>query len=195
MIKQLRPTHLRTRLTFWYTAVLGVVLLFSWGIIASLFYLQAIQQMDRFAIQDVETVEGLLYFLPDGRLELHDDYHNHAESKQVLERLMEVRRLTGELLFSNERLGNRSLGGPSQPGEGLNGYSPRTLVLADRTAVRVVSRQHAIEGHLLLLRVGHSEEPLRESLKRIAGASLLALPLVLAAAGKATESLSKHTVV
>ena len=111
MIRHLRPKHLRTRLTFWYTAVLGVVLLFSWGIIASLFYWQAIQQMDRFAIQDVETVEGLLYFLPNGRLELRDDYHNHVESKQVLERLMEVRRLNGELLFSNERLGNRSLGG------------------------------------------------------------------------------------
>lgn len=194
MIEQLRPRHLRTRLALWYTAVLGVVLLFSWGIIASLFYWQAIQQMDRFAIQDVETVEGLLYFLPDGRLELRDDYHNHAESKQVLERLMEVRRTSGELLFSNERLGNRSLGGPAQPGEGLNGYSPRTLVLSDGTAVRVVSRQHAVQGHLLLLRVGHSEEPLRESLIRIAWASLLALPLVLAAAGIAGWALARRVL-
>ena len=47
-------------------------------------------ELTRHAIQDIETVEGLLYFDPAGNLHFHDDYHNHPESKQIQERYLEV---------------------------------------------------------------------------------------------------------
>ena len=40
-----------------------------------------------------------------GKLRLREDYHNHAESKQVLEWLLEVRSPDGDVLYRNERLG------------------------------------------------------------------------------------------
>jgi hypothetical protein len=47
-------------------------------------------QLDHFAIQEIETVEGLLYFTPDGELRMREDYHNHPESKDVIDRFVEV---------------------------------------------------------------------------------------------------------
>ena len=67
-------------------------------------------------------MEGLLFFTPDGRLILRDDYHNHPESKRVLERLVEVRRRKARVLFRNDTLGNRSLGDSLLPHEGEGGY-------------------------------------------------------------------------
>ena len=49
-------------------------------------------QLDHYAMQDIETIEGLLYFDRDGRLILREDYHNHPQSRYVLERLVDIRR-------------------------------------------------------------------------------------------------------
>ena len=75
--------------------MLASVLVLSWGLTASFLFLQLRSQLDHYAVQDIETVEGLLYFDASGRLMLREDYHNHPESKQVLERLVEVRSSDG----------------------------------------------------------------------------------------------------
>lgn len=109
--------HIRTRMTFWFVAALAVVVLL-YSATACFFLLRDLRtQLVRYAIQDVETVEGLLYFKPDGRLTLRDDYHNHPESKRVLERLVEVRSPDGKVLLRNELLGDRSLGDTLLPNE------------------------------------------------------------------------------
>ena len=94
-----------TRLTLWYVCLLAAVLAFSWGLTMFLLYWQSINQMDRYAIQDAETVEGLLYLEPGGNIGLHEDYHNHPESKLVLERLLEVRSEDGRILYQKRSLG------------------------------------------------------------------------------------------
>src|SRR3984957_15087520 len=124
-VRILRPQHVRTRLTLWYIVVLASVLVLSWGLTASFLFLQMRSQLDNYAIQDIETVEGLLAFDSGGRLMLREDYHNHPESKQVLERLVEIRSSNGTMLYRNERLGNQVLGGNPVPGEGAGGYSIR----------------------------------------------------------------------
>ena len=96
------------------------------------------RQLVRHAIQDLETVEGLLSFDAQGRLTFRDDYHNHPESKQVLERLLEVRSLDGQVLLTNELLGQRSLGEGLLPREGEGGYSQREAILADGLKVQLV---------------------------------------------------------
>ena len=73
----------------------------------------------------------MLSFDAAGVLQLREDYHNHPESRRVLEHLLEVRDAGGAVLYRNRKLGQRSLGGPLLPREGEAGYSERALILAD----------------------------------------------------------------
>jgi heavy metal sensor kinase len=164
-------------------ALLAVVLLLYSGA-ACFFLLQDLRrQLVRHAVQDIETVEGLIYFSADGQLKMHDDYHNHPESKRVLERLMEVRSPSGAVLFRNELLGSRSLGDTILPGEGEGGYSERQFTLRDGLRVQLVSRRHTVDGRPTLIRVAYSEQPLWNQFRADLGALLLPLPFVLLLAG------------
>ncbi len=177
------PNHVRTRLTLWYVVLLATVLLLSWGLVGLFLFFQLRSQVDHYAVQDIETVEGLLFFDSSGQVKLREDYHNHEESKQVLEWLLEVRSPGGELLYRNERLGDRSLGGIPFSGEGVGGYSVRSARLADGTRVRLVSRSHSLDGRTLVIRLAYSEEAIFTRVEELAVASSLALPIVLAIAG------------
>jgi heavy metal sensor kinase len=191
---RLRPTHLRTRLTVWYVSVLAILLMLTWVGIGFLLFWQLRNQLDRFDIQEIETVEGLFFFSSDGRLRLREEYHNHPESKDLIERFLEVRSPEGAVLLRNERLGNRSIGAATFPGEGVGGYSARSGRLSDGTRVRMVSRVHELDGKPLLVRLAHTEEPLYSSLKDLALASLFVLPLVLVAAGLAGYGLARRAL-
>lgn len=175
--------HIRTRLTVYFVTVLAVIQLVYSGA-ACFFLLRDLQsQLVRYAIQDLETVEGLLSFTPEGRLLLRDDYHNHPESKRVLERMLEVRSPGGEVLYRNEMLGSRSLGDTLLPHEGEGGYSERAFVLSDGQRVQLVSRLHAIQGQPTIIRVAYSQEPLWRQFRSDLMALILPLPLVLFIAG------------
>jgi heavy metal sensor kinase len=192
--RYLRPRHVRTRLTLWYVFVLAGVLLLSWGLTASFLFLQLRSQLDHYAIQDIETVEGLLSFGPGGALTLREDYHNHPESKQVLERYLEVLSPQGGVLYRNQRLAGQALGGNPIPGEGEGGYSSRSARLQDGTPVRMVSRRHTLDGRPLLLRLAYSEKPIWARFEELAVASVLAMPVVLALAGFAGYLLAQRTL-
>jgi len=193
-VRNLRPRHVRTRLTLWYVFVLASVLVLSWGLTASFLFLQMRSQLDNYAVQDIETVEGLLYFDKEGHLKLREDYHNHPESKEVLERLVEVRSLDSSVLYRNERLGNQPLGGNLISGEGEGGYSIRSARLADGTTVRMASRRHTLDGHPILIRLGYSEQPIWARFEELALATLLAVPIVLALAGVGGYVLAKRAL-
>ena len=189
-----RRQSLLTRLTLVYMAVLGsVLLLFAAGTDVLLFW-QLQGQLRRHAIQDLETVEGLLYFAPDGVLGLHEDYHNHPESKRIQERLLEVLSPEGAVLYRNERLETLALGGSPARDEGVGGYSPRSTRLANGERVLLVSRRHILNGHPLLIRVAYSLEPIWLRVEEWAAASLLVLPLALAAAGFSAYALARRAL-
>jgi heavy metal sensor kinase len=191
---KLGATHVRTRLTLWYTSVLAGLLVLAWGGTGALLFWQLRGQLDHFSVQEIETIEGLLYFTPNGQLRMREDYHNHPESKDLIERFVEVRAVNDGVLFRNERLGNRALGGDPFAGEGIGGYSARTARLADRTRVRMVSRVHILDGRPLLIRLAHSEEPLWSQLAELLVASLLVLPVILATAGFAGYGLARRAL-
>ncbi len=149
-------------------------------------------QLDHFAVQEIETVEGLFFFDAAGQLHLRENYHNHPESRDLIDRFLEVHSLDGKLLFRNERLGNRALGGAPFAGEGVGGYSERSARLSDGTRVRMVSRVHSLEGRPLLIRLAHSEEPLYARLDELLLSSLLVLPAILAAAWIAGYALARR---
>jgi heavy metal sensor kinase len=194
VIFSLRAEHVRTRLTLWYVLILASVLLISWSLTAIFLLFQMRGQLDHYAVQDIETIEGLLYFDRDGRLILREDYHNHPQSRYVLERLVDIRSADGAVLFRNERLGDQPLGGEPTPDEGLGGYSVRTARLADGDTVRMASRRHTLDGRPLLIRLGYSEQPIWARFEEFIVASLLALPLVLALSGIAGYLLARRAL-
>ena len=185
-----RPKTLRARLTLWYLSVLAALLVLAWGGTSVLLFFRLRSQLDHFAIEEIETVEGLFHFGPDGTLGLREDYHNHAESKNVIERFVEVLSPDGAVLFRDSRLRGRALDGMPRPGEGVGTYSARSTHLSDGTRVRAVSRSHVLDGHRLLIRLAHTEESMRSQLWEMWLAWLLALPFVLAAAGGAGYALA-----
>jgi heavy metal sensor kinase len=182
-MKPFWPKHVRTRLTLWYVAILAAVLLIYGGSTCAIVLLQLRTQLDHLAIEDLETVEGFLRFGPDGKLGLPSDYHDHPYSAEMQERFLEVRAEDGTLLYRNERLGDRVLGGDPERGEGVQSYSPRSIRLADGLRVRLISRRHMIEGRPTLIRVGFSEDSMWQRFWQLVFGLVVGLPLALGLAG------------
>jgi heavy metal sensor kinase len=177
--------HVRHRLTLWYVGVFGVVLLLFICAATLLEYWQLTQQMYHAEIQDIETAEGLLAFAPDGRLMLHEEYHNHPENILALDRYMQVMTPQGSVLLRNSKLQGRDLGGATLRDEGLVGYHPRTVRLADGTRLLLISHIHSIDGKPLLIRLAYEAAPVRLGVLRLLGLLLLAVPPALLLAGLA----------
>jgi heavy metal sensor kinase len=186
------PVRLGTRLALSYILLTaGAMILFTGGTAAVLFFQMRVQ-LAHFAIEDIEEVEGLMSFTQDGRLKVRDDYHNHPESKQILEHFLEVRAIDGTLLYRNDRLGDRALGGAPLSGEGIGGYSQRSAVLSDGTRVVMVSRRHSLDGHSILIRLAQSEEPVWHARQQFLLAAALMFPLMIAAAAVAGYRMSRR---
>ena len=101
---RLRPRHIRAQLSLSYVALLAVILLLYAGATSTFLLWELRGQLFRYAIQDLETVEGLLSFDSHGRVLFKDDYHNHVESKLIQERYLEVLSADGDsVLFRNDR--------------------------------------------------------------------------------------------
>ena len=80
---RLKPRHVRTRLTLWYVGVLSAVLgVFVVGTSGFLF-LNLRSELDRNTIQDLETMEGLLNFAPDGTVRLSTDVTSYSRPSSV----------------------------------------------------------------------------------------------------------------
>lgn len=193
-MQSIKSWPVRARLTLWYVLVVGAVMLVYVCGTSFVLHWQLLHQLSRFAIQDIETVEGLLYFTPAGRLQLNENYHNHPQSRLILERLLEVRAAGGAVLYRNERLGKRSLGGPPLPGEGVNGYSARSLRLSDGTEVLRVSRHHVLAGRPILIRLAYDQQPIWSRIDESLTASFVALPVILALAGLAGYHLARKSL-
>jgi len=180
---RLRPSSFRTRLTLWYSAIFSLVLALYICGACFLHYWQLSAQLYYGEVQDLETVEGLLYFTPDGRLLLREDYHGHAESRLLLDRVMEVMNEKGEVLFRNQKLNGQDLGGPPLDNEFTIHYFARHIKLSDGTRVLAVSHLHLFNGRPLLMRVAYSTEPLRLHLLEFLEDLAFAMPFALLAAG------------
>jgi heavy metal sensor kinase len=179
----IRLSHIRSRLTLWYVAIFG--LLFVAYIVSACFlqYWQLKQQLYHAEVQDMETVQGLLYFTADGQLSLHEEYFNRPESRLLLDRLLEVLDSNGHALFRNQKLDGNTLGSRLLSDEGVNTFSPRSLRLADGMPVLVISHVHVLQKTPVLIRLAYSTEPLRLQAFQLLGLLSLVLPIALIAAG------------
>jgi heavy metal sensor kinase len=186
-----RPRRLGTRLILSYVLLAGCIMLLFTAGTGLVLFLQLRVQLTHFAIQDIEIVEGLLAFTPDGHVIVRDDYHNHAESKKLLDHYIEVLTPEGAVLYRNERLGISGLGGAPVPGEGVGGYSERWATLADGTRAVLVSRRHVLDGRPILIRLAQTEEPVRRAVELFGIAAALVFPLVIAVATLAAWRMSR----
>ena len=179
----IRISHIRSRLTLWYVAIFGLLFAAYICTACSLQYWQLKQQLYHAEVQDMENVQGLLYFTADGQVSLHEEYFNRRESRLLLDRLLEVLDSNGHVLFRNRKLDGNTLGGRLLPDEGLDGFSPRRLHLADGTPVLVISHVHVLQDTPVLIRLAYSTEPLRLQSLQLLGLLTLVLPIALIAAG------------
>ncbi len=194
MIRHFRPQNVRTRLTLWYVAVLACALLIYGASTSILLVFQLRSQLDHRAIEDIETIKGLLSFTPDGKLLFRSNYQDQSYPTKMLDPLMEVLAGDGTLLYRNELLRNRSLGGPPQPGEMSGSYSVRSTHLSDGMPIRLISKQYILEGHPTLIRLGFSEEALWQRLREVVVGLLAGLPFVLVFAGLGGYFLARHAL-
>src|SRR5262249_37014225 len=109
-------------------------------------------------------------------------------------RYLEIRSPDGSLLYQNDRLRDRALGGSPWPGEGKNGYSQRSIQLRDGPRLRVASRLHMIGARSVLIRLGHSEEPLWSEFKELLWVLSLGLPIALSLAGLGGYALARRAL-
>jgi heavy metal sensor kinase len=170
------------RVAVWHAAILVGFIVISLGGTAAVLYWQMRAQLQHYAIQDVETVEGLMSFSKERGLLVREDYHNHPESKRVLERYLEIRSLDGAILYKNARLGAMTLGGVPDAIEGVGGYSVRSGSLENGTTVTMVSRRHTVDSQPTLIRLAYSEEGIRHATAELLAAAALFLPVMVAAA-------------
>jgi heavy metal sensor kinase len=183
------------RLTLWYVAVLAAILLI-YGFTASAFvFLQLRSEMDRLATEDLETIEGFLSFDATGQLYLRSASHDHQYPLSMQHRLLEVWRAdSGPVLYRNELLGHRNLGSPPAADEGIQSYSPRSVLLPNGTQARVVSHRHIVEGRPTIIRVGFDERELWQRLWFLVFGLVAGAPLSLGAAGLAGYILARRAL-
>lgn len=190
----LRPKRVRTRLTLWYVGMLAVILAVYLVGVSLLLLWQMDNVLKKLAAEDLETVKGLLYTQPDSHIGLREDYHHHTDWKQVQERLLEILAPDGTILYRNERLGDRTIGGPPFAGEGERGYSGRSDTMSDGTRIVLISRKYDLEGQTILIRAGYSQDLIWNQLKGTLLILILASPLVLAGTAYAGYQMVGRTL-
>lgn len=194
-MKSLRSMSVRVRLAVWFAAILAVVLTIYIGVVFAFQYVLLERQIFHDEVQDVETVEGLMYFDAAGSLHIQENYHSQPQSRLLVDRLMEVRDMSGMLLYRSDTLKDSPLGGSTLPNEGASSFNERHIRLSNRTPVLVISHIHPVQGKLVLIRLGYSLAPLYDRMEHFFFLLLLATPVGLLLAGFAGYSISRRALL
>jgi signal transduction histidine kinase len=175
-------------------SVLAALLLIYAVIVFAFQYAALSRQLFHDEVQDVITVEGLLYFDGQGTLRLRDNYFSRPQSHLLVDRMMEVRDLSGKVLYRSATLKEMPLGGSSRPGEGDADFDARIVRLRDGSHAFVISHIHTMQGRSLLIRLGYSLVPLRDRMFQFFLLLLIAIPLALAIAATAGQIIAKRAL-
>src|ERR1700676_875225 len=161
-------TTLRTRLTLLYISLLCVVLVL-YAACTSIFVWQGLlRQMDLSLDRDLETVENLIALMPDGSIVV-----NTGDQEGVL--LLEVWSASGDLK-------GQLLDAPVKKDDPTHPAN-RSVRLANNMQVRVMTRPHRLGNQSVVVRLGVSENALRQEFGQLVAALTLGLPIALLLAG------------
>lgn len=189
-----RPTNLRTRLTLWYVGVLALLLIVYATVVFAFQYVALTRQLYHDEVQDVVTVEGLLFFDQSGNLLLTQNYYSRPQSHLLIDRLMEVRDLSGKVLYHSSTLHDMALGGPLRLGEGDKGFDERIVKLQDGSHAFVVSHIHTMQGRTVVIRLGYDLGPLRARMYQFLLLLFITIPLALVLAAFAGQTIAKRAL-
>jgi heavy metal sensor kinase len=193
-VKLSAPTNLRTRLTFWYVGVLALLLMVYATVVFAFQYAVLTRQLYHDEVQDVITVEGLLSFDQHNQLQLSQSYYSRPQSHLLVDRLMEVRDLSGNVLYRSSTLHGMSLGGALRVGEGNASFDEHAIRLADGSHAFVVSHIHYMQGHTVVIRLAYSLTALRERMDQFLTLLLVAIPVALITAGLAGQAIASRAL-
>lgn len=178
-MKRLVGTTLRSRLTVLY----GILLAFALAMYATtsaLYFLHTlVWQLDAGLDRDMETVEAVLAFEPNGQIMLRS--HEGEARARAHDRgyLLEVWSVDGQLLYRTAALGKDSLGPFPQPDQSSHRERPHSSRLADGKRVRVASGLHHMDGREVIVRLGLREAPLWEEFWDMVSVLSIGLPVVV----------------
>jgi len=179
----------------WFAAILAGVLTVYIAFVFAFQYVLLERQIFHDEVQDVETVEGLLYFDGAGVLQLQEGYHSQPQSRLLVDRLMEVRDPAGVVLYRSETLHGAPLGGALRRNEGTTSFDQRSIHLEDGTPVLVISHVHPVEKRMVVIRLGYSLAPLHDRMLHFFFLLLLATPIGLLVAGFAGFSIARRALL
>src|ERR1700680_5282404 len=162
---------LRARLTLLYVSLLSIVLVL-YAATTSIFLWQGLlREMDLSLDRDLETVENLIALTPDGSIGV-----NTGDQEDVL--LLEVWSASGTLIYQSGDLKGQLLGAPVKKDDPSHPAN-RSIRLANKMQVRVMTRPHRLGNQSVVVRLGVSESTLREQFDQMVGALALGLPIAL----------------
>jgi|HubBroStandDraft_5_1064220.scaffolds.fasta_scaffold171175_1 hypothetical protein len=107
---------------------------------------------------------------------------------------MEVRDLSGTVLYRSTTLNGMALGGPNRKGEGEKSFDERLVRLQDGSHVILISHIHDLQGQTLLIRLGYSLAPLRTCMLQFLFLLLVAIPVALLMAGVAGQPIAEKAL-
>jgi heavy metal sensor kinase len=174
--------------------VLAILLIVYATLVFAFQYAVLTKQIVHEEIQDVETVEGLLFFDNAGVLHLRQDYYSRPQSHLLVDRMMEVRDASGNVLYRSPTLNGMSLGGPIRQREGDADFGERLIRLDDGTHVLLISHIHGMDNRQLLIRLGYSLAPLRARMLQFLIVLLIAIPLALLIAAIAGQAIARRAL-
>jgi len=175
-------------------SVLAALLLIYAAMVFAFQYAVLTRQLFHDEVQDVITAEGLLFFDSQGRLQLREDYFSRPQSHLLVDRMMEVRNLNGDVLYRSATLRGMPLGGPNRTGEGDVDFDAHIVRLQDGSHVFMISHIHSIQGRTMLIRLGYSLVPMRERMFQFFLLLLIAIPLALVIAAVAGQMIAKRAL-
>jgi heavy metal sensor kinase len=183
---------LRSRLTLWYVTVLALLLLVYAVLVFAFQYVVLTRQIFHDEVQDAITVEGLLYFDSHGALQLQQNYYSRPQSHLLIDRLMEIRDFSGQVLYRSPTLQGMPLGGPLKRGEGDDSFDERLVRLRDGSHALIISHIHTMQGRTIVIRLGYNLAPLRTRMVQFLLMLLVAIPGALIVAGAAGQLIAKR---
>ncbi|NOY37272.1 MAG: HAMP domain-containing protein [Chlorobi bacterium] len=171
-------SHVRFRLTLWYTFTLVVILLLYAGISIMLVFFNLRNNIDTQLEHDYEVVEGMFEYGPG------DSLHFDADDETFLnERWVEILTADGKPFFNSRPFSGQSLPPllPRQIQSATMRY--KTISLNNGAHVRVMITKANIGGQQYILRMIRPLEPVHNELHKFFFLLLIALPVAILIAG------------
>jgi heavy metal sensor kinase len=181
-------TTLRARLTLLYVFLLSIVLLLYAGWTSIVLWQNLVRELDSSLRRDLETVENLIVVTQDGHIRV--DMETGGQDSVLL---LEVWSEEGTLLYQSKELKGQLLGSPvtkDDPSHPPN----RSVRLASKVRLRVTTEPHRQGNRTMVVRLGVSENVLRDEFAQMVSALALGLPAALLLVGVTGYFLARRAL-